>query len=65
MRLPVCFPTHHVTSGKGSVLKGKNLLPVGANSFLLEQTPFQKQKNKFYRGTSSERVCISLNYFPN
>ena len=27
---------------KGSALKGKNLLPKGANSFLLEQTPFQK-----------------------
>ena len=30
-------------SGKGSTLKGKNFfLPVGANSFLLESTPFQK-----------------------
>ena len=27
---------------KGSTLKGKNLLPLGANSFLLEKTPFQK-----------------------
>ena len=27
---------------KGSTLKGKNLLPMGANSFLLEWTPFQK-----------------------
>ena len=25
---------------QGSILKEKNLLPVGANSFLLEQTPF-------------------------
>ena len=29
-------------SEKGSTLKGKNLLPLGANSFLLEQTLFQK-----------------------
>ena len=29
-------------SEKGSALKGKNLLPKGANSFFLEQTPFQK-----------------------
>ena len=29
-------------SCKGSVLKGKNLLLVGANSFLLEQTSFQE-----------------------
>ena len=34
--LPVCFPEHQVPSGKGSTLEGKNLLPVGANSFLLE-----------------------------
>ena len=27
---------------KGSTLKGKNLLPRGANSFLLKLTPFQK-----------------------
>ena len=29
-------------SEKGSALKGQNLLPIGANSFLLEQTLFQK-----------------------
>ena len=34
--VPVCFPAHQVTSDKGSILKGKNLLPLGANSFLLE-----------------------------
>ena len=28
---------------QGFILKGKNLLPVGANSFLLEQTPFQNR----------------------
>ena len=32
-----CLP-----SEKGSTLTGKNLLPMGANSFLLEWTPFQK-----------------------
>ena len=31
-----------LASEKWSILKGKNLLPVGANSFLLEKTPFQK-----------------------
>ena len=30
---------------KGSTLKGKNLLPRGANSFLLEETSFQKGDN--------------------
>ena len=38
------------SSGKGSAPEGKNLLPLGANSFLLEQIPFQKginvQENK-------------------
>ena len=32
-----CLP-----SEKGSAVKAKNLLSLGANSFLLEQTPFQK-----------------------
>ena len=32
----------YLPSGKGSNLKGKNLLSLGANSFLLEYTPFQK-----------------------
>ena len=31
-----------LSSKKGSSLKGKNLLPLGANSFLLEKIPFQK-----------------------
>ena len=29
-------------SENGSILKGKDLHPLGANSFLLEKTPFQK-----------------------
>ena len=32
----------HTSSEKGPTLKGKKLLPLGASSFLLEQTPFQK-----------------------
>ena len=34
--LPSCFPAHQALSEKGSTLKGKNLLPWGANSLLLE-----------------------------
>ena len=34
--LPVCFIIHKVSSENGSTLKGKNLLPLWANSFLLE-----------------------------
>ena len=36
------LPANQPPSEKGSTLKGKNLFPRGANSFLLEQTPFQK-----------------------
>ena len=32
----------YLPSEMGSTLKGKNLLPMGANSFLLEKTSFQK-----------------------
>ena len=32
----------YLPSEKVSTLKGKNLLPLGANSFLLEKTPFHK-----------------------
>ena len=42
MRFPVRFPTNQVPSEMDSTRKEKNLLPRGANSFLLEQTPFQK-----------------------
>ena len=35
-----CCGSH---SEKRSTLKGKNLLPLGANSFLLEHTSFQKR----------------------
>ena len=38
--LLVCFPVHQVPSEKGFILKGKNLLPLGATSFLSEETPF-------------------------
>ena len=37
-------------SEKGPTLKGKNLLPIGANSFLLEEIPFR-----------SELVCRNAN----
>ena len=35
-------------SQKGSTQKGKNLLPLGANSFLLDQTPFSEVRQKQY-----------------
>ena len=38
----VRVPVHQTASEKESTQKGKNLLPRGANSFLFEQTPFQK-----------------------
>ena len=36
------FLAHQAPFEKESTLKGKNLLLLGANSLLLEQTPFQK-----------------------
>ena len=38
--LTKCF--FYLPSEMGSTLKGKNLLPLGANSFLVEESPFQK-----------------------
>ena len=41
---------------KGSTLKGKNLLPREANSFLLEQTPFQNEANLFPRKEFNSKI---------
>ena len=41
----VTVKTDMSRSEKGSTLEGKNLLPLGANSFLLEQMPF---RSKFF-----------------
>ena len=46
---PVFFPVHQDPSEKGSSLKGKNLLPMGANSFLLEWSHFGRELNNFER----------------
>ena len=37
-----CFSIYQYPSEKGSTLKGKHLLPPGANAFLLEKTLLQK-----------------------
>ena len=50
-----CSPT---PSKKESTQKGKNLLPRGANSFLLELTPFQKGGKKIDKAASPESVSI-------
>ena len=56
-RLLVCVPAHQVPSEKRSTLKRKNLLLQGANSFLLEQTPFQNAgKCNFNTVASLERI---------
>ena len=44
---------------KGTALKGKNLLPLGANSFLLEQTLFQKGIDVKVNQTESHKSCLS------
>ena len=42
LRFQVSFPGHQDSSLNGSTLKGENLLPCGASSFLLEKTSFLK-----------------------
>ena len=37
------FPAHHATSEKGSTLKGKSFLTVGADCLLLEKTLFRRE----------------------
>ena len=42
-------------------LKGKNLLPVGANSFLLEKTLFLFRRGLVYGGAKQEvTIVVSL-----
>ena len=38
----ICFAAPKAPSEKGSTLEIKNLVPMGANSFFLEETYFQK-----------------------
>ena len=53
---------HQNIPEKGSILNGKNFLPLGADSFLLEYIPFQKgDKNLLIRAVSLENVSIPLN----
>ena len=58
--LSVCFSTNQAPSDKESTLKGKNLLLMGANSFFLEQAPFQKEGNTILTIVSSESVSVPL-----
>ena len=57
--LSVCIPAHQVPSEKVFILTGKNLLPQGANSFLLEWTPLQKGRQK--NSDRAESVSIPVN----
>ena len=36
----ICFPAQKKFSEERSILKGNNLIPLGAYSFLLDYTPF-------------------------
>ena len=44
----VCFPSYKSPSQKGSILKRKNLLPMGANSFLFRIDPFPEGKKRIW-----------------
>ena len=55
--LTSCLVSYTPKLGKRSTLKGKNLLPSGSSSFLLEWIPFQKGgKKNFDRVNSSENA---------
>ena len=62
----VCFSVHQVPSEKGSKLKGKNLLPVRANSFLLKSTGstfFHSRLDPFsLRVAKYQQNCLLCNY---
>ena len=63
--LRVCFSTKLNPYEKGFALEGKNLLPKGANSFLLKWNPFSGwMLNNFSRTASSERTSFSVNIIP-
>ena len=57
LRLPDCFPAHEIPSEKGFTLKGKNLLLMGANSYLSLLTPFT-----ILTITAPENISIPLKY---
>ena len=48
----------HLLSEKGSTLRGKNSLPLGANSFLLKQTPFWNRVDEL--GSQQEVTKFNL-----
>ena len=58
MWLPVCLPVQRIPSEKGSILKGKNLLPFEANSFLLDYTHFRRE------GKIIDRVALKVYPLP-
>ena len=54
---------HIIPSQKGIALKGKNLLPIGANSFLFGRPPFQKAGKSILTFASPENVFIVLIFY--
>ena len=57
-----CIPS---AREKRSTLKGKNLLPIGANSFLLEKTTFQKEDCAQESKQEVTKVVSLVNDFEN
>ena len=58
-----CFPAHKGPTEKGSSLKGKNLLPLGTNSFLFEKTLFQRGGKSILKGLPPLKMYhFYLNY---
>ena len=58
-----CFPAHKVSSEKESSLKRKNLILLGANSFIFRVDPFSEGcQNNFEKVASLESISIALNH---
>ena len=57
MLLLICFPVHQSPYEKRSTLKGKTLLPLGANSFLLEWTHFHIGAKTILTEFPDMKVC--------
>ena len=57
------FPVNQVPSEKGSILKGKNLLPVGSKFFPFRKDTFTEgSQQPFERVITPKSVSISLKH---
>ena len=61
--LHVCIPEHQASSEKASILKGKNLLPCRANSFLIEWRLFKREARTSWLSFTGLIYTQTNNYY--